>query len=92
MVGTKLLSWALPLIEQPQPGKPPGAAKITTLLSWGMWIVVAVAVEAAFITAAMMVVSYNQGRGSDHLGRLGAVLGGMILAGAAAGLANQLIT
>ena len=39
----------------------------------------------------MMVVAHNQGRGGDHMGRLGFVFGGMVLAGSAALLVNMVM-
>jgi heme/copper-type cytochrome/quinol oxidase subunit 2 len=81
----------LPLIDQPNASQPPGAEKLVKILNWGMWLVIFAAIIGVFITAAMMAVSYNQGRGGDHLGRLGYVLAGCVLAGAAAGIVNGLI-
>jgi hypothetical protein len=81
----------MPLIDQPNASQPPGAEKLTKILNWGMWLVIFAAVIGIFITAGMMAVSYNQGRGGDHMGRLGYVLAGCVLAGAAAGIVNALI-
>ena len=49
------------------------------------------AVLGVLITAGMMVVAHNQGRGGDHMGRLGFVFGGMVLAGSAALLVNMVM-
>lgn len=71
--------------------QPPGTKGLNTLLRWGMWIVMFLAVVGIMVTGAMMVISHNQGRGSDHMGRLGFVFGGMVLALGAATVVNTIM-
>lgn len=86
-----IASHVLPLIDQPAPVAPPGAAKITTMLSWGMWLVIACAVLGLMITGVMMFLAYSQGRPAEHMSRLGYVMAGMVIAGAAAALVNAVV-
>jgi len=83
---------ALPMdIQQPAPKRPPGTEGLDVILSWAMYTVMFLAVLGVLITAGMMVVAHNQGRGGDHMGRLGFVFGGMVLAGSAALLVNMVM-
>jgi hypothetical protein len=86
-----VLSTVLPMIAQPSPTAPPGADRIQTILSWAMWIVVACAVLGLLLTAGMMVLSHMQGRSQEHMGRLGYVMAGMVIAGGAATMVNTLL-
>ncbi len=90
-LSVRIVSTAFPLITQPTPDRPPGTEGLDKILAWSLWIVMFLAVLGIFITAGVMVVSHNQGRGGDHMGRLGFVFGGMVLAAAAAFLVNQVM-
>lgn len=78
-------------ITQPTPQRPPGTEGLDVILSWALYTVMFLAVLGVLITAGMMVVAHNQGRGGDHMGRLGFVFGGMVLAGSAALLVNMVM-
>ena len=78
-------------IKQPTPQRPPGTEGLDVILSWALYTVMFLAVLGVLITAGMMVVAHNQGRGGDHMGRLGFVFGGMILAGSSALLVNMVM-
>jgi hypothetical protein len=75
---------------QPTSSRPPGYEGLNTILSWLMWLVTAAAVAGLFFTAARMAMSHRRGDDS-HVGQLGWILAGCILAGSAAGIVNALI-
>lgn len=84
---------ALPL-DVPNPGQgeaPPGAGKLLTLLRWAAWIALGVCVLGVIACGAMMAISHRRGDGGEHAGRLGMVLAGCILIGAASGLVGALV-
>ncbi len=71
--------------------QPPGTNKITTLLSWGAWGVTFACVFGVLAVAAGMAVKHRRGEdGSEQLGRLGWVLGAVVLGSAAGPLVNAL--
>ncbi|MFF7987730.1 hypothetical protein ACFZDK_53345 [Streptomyces sp. NPDC007901] len=66
----------------PQPGRAaPGALADAVNLVLGIagWAGTAAGVAGIIITGAMMAVSMKRGEGSEHLSRLGMVLGGCVL-------------
>ncbi|GAA2066219.1 hypothetical protein GCM10009801_12380 [Streptomyces albiaxialis] len=70
------------LAAPPKPGrKAPGPLKeaVNNALSLASWVGTAAGVAGVIITGAMMAVSMKQGQGSDHLPRLGMVMGGCVL-------------
>ncbi len=81
----------LSAISQPNPVQPPGTESFATILNWAMWGVTGVAVLGMLITAGLMAISHRQGMGNEHMGRLGWIFGGLILAGSAALLVNMVM-
>ena len=68
----------------------PGAltGKVDTVLGIVAWAGTAAGVAGVLITGAMMAISMRRGEGSEHMGRLGMVLGGCVLVAAAGPLVN----
>ncbi|MDX6363075.1 hypothetical protein ACFVYF_37660 [Streptomyces sp. NPDC058274] len=54
-------------------------AKVDTVLGILAWAGTAAGVAGVLITGAMMAISMRRGEGSEHMGRLGMVLGGCVL-------------
>ena len=71
---------------------PPGAAKINTILGWGMWIVTALGVAGFMIVGGMMMISHHQGRnsGGEHGSRFAWVAAGCIVAASAGPIATAM--
>lgn len=75
-------------------GKPlPGNAvsQLTTILRYAFWCVTVLAVLGIITVAAKMITSHRQGGDGEHMSKLGMVLFGLILAGAASGIVNTII-
>lgn len=53
--------------------------KVDTVLGIAAWAGTAAGVAGVLITGAMMAVSLKRGESSEHMGRLGMVLGGCVL-------------
>jgi hypothetical protein len=53
--------------------------KVNTVLGILAWAGTAAGVAGVLITGAMMAISMRRGEGSEHMGRLGMVLGGCVL-------------
>ncbi|GAB3266986.1 hypothetical protein GCM10027425_33560 [Alteromonas gracilis] len=79
----------------PDPGggqAPPGADKFLTMLRWAAWIAAGVCVLGVIIAGAGMAMSHRgHGGGGEQAGRLGWVLAGCIVIGAASGLVGALV-
>ncbi|MEU6478968.1 hypothetical protein ABZ858_19170 [Streptomyces sp. NPDC047017] len=54
-------------------------SKVDKVLGILAWVGTAAGVAGVLITGAMMAVSMRRGEGSEHMGRLGMVLGGCVL-------------
>ncbi|MFD0315652.1 hypothetical protein [Streptomyces flavalbus] len=68
--------------DVPQPEKQaPGelADAVNTVLGIAAWAGTAAGVAGVIVTGIMMAVSMKRGEGSEHLSRLGMVLGGCVL-------------
>ncbi|MEV6016391.1 MULTISPECIES: hypothetical protein [unclassified Streptomyces] len=66
----------------PQPAaNAPGelTSKVNTVLGIAAWAGTAAGVAGVLITGAMMAVSVKRGESSEHMSRLGMVLGGCVL-------------
>ncbi|MEU3143568.1 MULTISPECIES: hypothetical protein [unclassified Streptomyces] len=66
----------------PQPvSNAPGelTTKVTTVLGIAAWAGTAAGVAGVLITGTMMAVSLKRGEGSEHMSRLGMVIGGCVL-------------
>jgi hypothetical protein len=73
------------------PAQPPGGDKINTVISWLTWIAMAICTMGVIIAGAMMAIGQRRGEGGEHAARLGWVLAGCIVIGAASGLVNALL-
>ncbi|MBP5869200.1 hypothetical protein F3K40_20715 [Streptomyces sp. LBUM 1478] len=62
--------------------------KVDTVLGIVAWAGTAAGVAGVLITGAMMAISMRRGEGSEHVGRLGMVLGGCVLVATAGPLVN----
>lgn len=78
-------------IGAPTAAQPPGTDGLTTLLGWLLWIVSFAGVIGVLVVAAMMMFAHRRGEGSETASKLGIVLGGCILAAAAAPLVNVIL-
>ncbi|MEV6317818.1 hypothetical protein [Streptomyces sp. NPDC051776] len=77
-----LKNLALYLAAVPNPGRQAPAAlsdKVNLVLGITAWAGTAAGVAGVLITGATMAVSLKRGESSEHMGRLGMVLGGCVL-------------
>lgn len=68
--------------DVPDPGReapPELAEKVNTVLGIAAWAGTAAGVAGVLITGAMMAISVKRGESSEHMSRLGMVLGGCVL-------------
>jgi hypothetical protein len=71
---------AQPDIPNPQPDAPNELTeKVDGVLNLAAWGGTAAGVAGVLITGAMMAISLKRGESSEHMGRLGMVLGGSVL-------------
>jgi hypothetical protein len=77
-------------VPDPQGGDAPGPLKDKVKLVLGIlaWAGTAAGVAGVLITGAMMAVSLKRGESSEHMSRLGMVLGGCVLVATAGPLIN----
>ncbi|MEW2425915.1 hypothetical protein AB0911_35885 [Streptomyces nigra] len=67
-------------IPNPTRNAPPALANmVDTVLGIAGWAGTAAGVAGILVTGAMMAVSFKRGEGSEHMGRLGMILGGCCL-------------
>ncbi|MEU6356203.1 hypothetical protein ABZ896_44005 [Streptomyces sp. NPDC047072] len=79
----------------PTPGRgAPGVLekKVNTVLGLVGWAGTAAGVAGVLITGAMMAISVKRGESSEHMSRLGMVLGGCILVATAGPVVNFVFT
>lgn len=89
LLRAQLTVMALP---DPAPIQPPGTAGLTSIMGWAKWIALAVCILGLIAAGAMMAINSRRGEGSEHVGRIGSALGGVILISAAGGLVGFLMT
>ncbi|GAA2695620.1 hypothetical protein ACFY9G_35990 [Streptomyces anthocyanicus] len=78
-------------VDVPKPeGKAPDAlsTKVDTVLGLIAWAGTAAGVAGVLITGVMMAISVKRGESSEHMSRLGMVLGGCILVASAGPLVD----
>ncbi|MFI7539823.1 hypothetical protein [Actinoplanes sp. NPDC049599] len=80
-LGHYVLSRALAVdVPQPEGAAPPELIKFVTLgLNLIAWAGTAAGVCGVLVTGTMMAISHKRGESSEHMSRLGMVLGGCIL-------------
>lgn len=72
--------------------QPPGTQGLTTILSWGAWLVAFLCVAGILVVAGTMAVAHHRGGdGAQSASRLGWVLGACVLGASASALAGALI-
>jgi hypothetical protein len=71
----------------------PNAVKgnVETVVNWVTWIGMMVCVLGIIIAGTMMAIGQRRGEGGEHASRLGWVIAGCIVIGAASGLVSALI-
>jgi hypothetical protein len=83
-------------LDVPQPEKGVEVGDLSTMVEkvFGLvaWAGTAAGVLGILITGAMMTLSHKRGESSEHLSRLGMVLGGCVLVSAAGPIINTLFT
>jgi hypothetical protein len=83
---TDLLS-ALP---DPDADAPPGSDKFEKLIGWAKWISLTVCILGLFAAGALMAIQSRRGEGGEHVGKIGMVLGGVIVISVATALVSTL--
>ena len=78
-------------IPNPAPVQPPGTEGFITIMGWVKWIGFGLAGIAVILVGIQMFFNSRRGEGGEHAGKLGWVLGGIILIGAAAGIVSSLM-
>jgi ribose/xylose/arabinose/galactoside ABC-type transport system permease subunit len=83
---TSLLAAGVPQPTRDAPGEL--TDKVNTVLGIAAWAGTAAGVAGVLITGAMMAISVKRGESSEHMSRLGMVLGGCVLVATAGPLVN----
>ncbi|MFE6522695.1 hypothetical protein [Streptomyces sp. NPDC057794] len=74
---TRLLAAGVPQPQSNAPGEL--TDKVNTVLGIAAWAGTAAGVAGVLITGTMMAISLKRGESSEHMSRLGMVLGGCVL-------------
>ena len=74
------------VIDPGQGTQPPGTAGINKLVSWVAWGALVCCVVGMIAAGGKMALAVHRGDGGEHVQRLGLVLIGSIIVGAASGL------
>ncbi|MEU3891996.1 hypothetical protein [Streptomyces sp. NPDC029041] len=74
---TSLLAAGVPQPQSNAPGEL--TSKVNTVLGIAAWAGTAAGVAGVLITGTMMAISLKRGESSEHMSRLGMVLGGCVL-------------
>lgn len=78
-------------VPSPVSTAPPGSEKMTMVLGWALWVVIALAVLGVFIVAGKMILSHRRGEGGEHASGLAFVLMGCVLIGSASGIVKMFV-
>lgn len=79
-------------VPDPAPIAPPGSDKFINVMAWGKWVALAIAVLGLFVAGGMMAINSRRGEGSEHAGRLGWVLVGVIVISSGGAIVGFLAT
>jgi hypothetical protein len=79
-------------VPNPDAKRPPGAEGLITILSWAKWVGLGMCVLGLIIVGALMAVQSRTGEGGQLTGKVGNVLGGVVIIGAAGALVGFLAT
>ena len=82
---------SVPLAPVPTPGAPPGSAQFLTILNWVSWGALVICVAGVIFAGIAMIISSRRGEGGEHIGKLGTVLAGCVVVGAASGFVTALV-
>lgn len=77
-------------LPNPDPVQPPGTDGFTSIMGWAKWVALAVAILALFAVGAMMGLNSRRGEGGEHVGKIGMILGGVVIISAAVALVGFL--
>lgn len=77
-------------LPNPDPVQPPGTDGFTAIMGWAKWVALAVAILALFAAGAMMGINSRRGEGGEHVGKIGMVLGGVVVISAAVAIVGFL--
>ena len=78
-------------VPQPSPLRPPGTEGLSTILSWGMWLITFAGIVGVLIAAGSMMLSHRRGEGGEQASKLGWVMGGCVVAAASSSVVNVLL-
>lgn len=89
----KFLPLLFPMNAEPnKPTAPPEiSGKINEVVNYITWIGMMVCVIGIIVAGAMMAIGQRRGEGGEHASRLGWVVAGCIVIGAASGVVNLFI-
>ena len=73
-------------IPTPTPEAPPGAQKFLIILNWASWAGLVICVLGVISVGIAMAINWQRNEGGEHAKRLGIVLLGAVLIGAASGI------
>ncbi|MBV2362212.1 hypothetical protein ACFPZ0_04175 [Streptomonospora nanhaiensis] len=79
----------------PDPGgaeAPPGSEGLLAILRWVQWVALGVCLAGLMAAGAAMAIGARRGEGGEHMGRLGMVLGGVVVIAGATSLVSFLAT
>lgn len=83
--------WLIPLdLPNPAPVQPPGTEGFVTILGWLKWVGLALSIVGLIVVGSMLWINHRRGEGGEHAGRIGMILVGVILIGAATALVGFL--
>jgi len=69
----------------------PIRANVEKVINWVTWIGMMVCILGIIIAGAMMAIGQRRGEGGEHASRLGWVIAGCIVIGAASGIVNAFL-
>lgn len=70
--------------------EPPGVGGFQDILNWGGWAVTVLGVIGFLAVGGTMILQHRRGEGGESVGKLGMVMGGLLVAVAAGPLVNAL--
>lgn len=77
-------------LPDPAPVQPPGTGGFITVMGWGKWVALAICILCLVGVGVYMAVPSRRNEGGEHIGKIGLVLGGVIVISAAGALVGFL--
>jgi hypothetical protein len=71
--------------------QPPGTQGINDVMGWAKWIALAVCILGLVVAGALMAIQSRRGEGSEHVGKIGMALAGVVVISAAGSLVGFLV-